>query len=405
MTMLAPISPVYYNSVMFEFRETSVRASDTLLYDDFTQVDPEEVEYAGELSQHPALLDAYRLDRQLQMLNIVDIEHFLDLIKARVDALNDRIESDLYGHPVTISAPENHTIYPTLQVGIGLGNVSVSDTNDVQFVAHGEDDDDVDGDVLDQDQHSPESQPESTNAVALEGAFGGFGVRYDVLADDDDTQQSPIYKAQLYAKVRAAYTETLLADVTIYNVARMKYSSITFDEDSHAGKFEIAAANLEPYVQADHSEEIQALLGKIENSHIVHLGELRAIDGMCRDIFMDKTLQEDFDFQDSVQSYMELFLSPNEKYRIGTIGLLYAANHGEEGVVYQHNFASQDEDALNIINTEISAITLMPRTVVSGKSVEGVSHDTLGLYLTVELSEGWAHIPVECIQFINAIDD
>ncbi|MBH1980615.1 hypothetical protein I8H89_03785 [Candidatus Saccharibacteria bacterium] len=393
---------------MFEFRESAMCASDKLLYDDFSSLRDGEETYEGTLSNHPVIEDAYRLKNQLDNLVFTNIEQFHELIRVRVENLNERAAGRLLDFPVTIYAPHDAITYPTVIDQLNTGGVVVTPENTDALLHYGQEEE-IEGsdepeepsDTLERDTTSLESAKD-TRVSSLKGPFGGFAFRAESYIDEKDHSDTTLYKFILYARVRACFMENALADVTVFNIAELRHASLSFDEDSYSDDIEHASSILGQYELTPVADQVEALVSQIETSGMT-THQLKQLDSLCQALFREDHMLEEYPLQDSLIDLMKLYLSPEQSpVRVITPYILQLGNIGEKDPIHHYEPAQSNPEAVISYIANVIDLTLMPRTAITPGQEPAASAETLGLYVTVDLPGGrWGHIPVEHLKHIQ----
>lgn len=371
---------------------SSPSVHDKLLQDDFSTPHDDEGTWEGEQSQHPAMQDAFRLQALLDKLVVTDFAQFTDLVRDRVENLNERAV-DLFDLPVTIIAPSADIVRSNAHNDLMDGEVSVNNTAyENASVIHDEDADDY-------DEPEPEEseEPSAEHADSITGRFGGFAFLLEQLPDSErDAEQ---YRINLYARTYAQYMESPLASVTVYDAARLSRASIMFDQDLLSEDLEYAASYLDNYRDTKFQAAVEHAEATINNSSFT-CGNLQKIDEVCRDLFVHDELRADFSLQDSLVDLMKLYQSVERDTTLTTPVVLQLEQL--DGVGRMSFFSPEQEtNAVAQLTSDTVDYTFLPRTIITDATDYELSEDTLGLYLVVSLpDEHTGYIPAEYLKHI-----
>lgn len=365
----------------------SLDANARFINDDFAELHDGEIEYEGDLAHHPAVLDAFRFQAQLDHLVVTDTASFADVVNACLENINDRA-IDLHEQLVTIHAPAAHIIRSIAHADLEDGETSVGGTP---------------YDVFSQDTaNDTETQPALSpleQADCLTGPFGGFAFLFEELPGSESDEET-VYRVNLYARVRADYAETPLIVASIFHAARLSHASITADHDILADDLDFAANQLEAYRDTPIYDKLQAAESAIHNSSFAH-GHLQKIDEVCRELFAEEGMVDQFSIQDSLIDLMKLAHSPDEVIDFKTAAIVQLEHVDEVGKMSYFTPPGHAQTSVVKITSNLLDYAFLPRTIVNQYGEYELCDDTLGLYLAIDLANGQVgYIPAEYLKHI-----
>lgn len=355
--------------------------------DDFAEPHEHEQDYDGDFAQHPAVLDAFRLQAQLDHIVIEDTALFKHTIRTCLEHINDRLASK-YDQPVTICAPATDILRANAYADLEDGEVSINSS--VYAV------------TVDDDSDTPQRvTPPEDVADSLSGPFRGFSFLYEEIEDDEqDEDEEAGYRVNLYARILADEADTPLASATIFHAARLSRASITMDDDMLEHSLGVASDTLDKYHDTAIYEKLLTAESAIENSSFT-LEHLKRIDAACRQLFAEANMTEEFPLQDNLIDLMKVSHSPDEDIEFTASVIVRLEHVNSVGRLSYFEPAQHDTRCSIEITSDLADYIFLPRTIVNTHGDYELSDETLGLYLAVDLADGHiGYIPVERLQDI-----
>lgn len=364
----------------------SIRNDEKFINDDFAAPHADEEKYDGDLAQHPAVLDAFRFQAQLNNLVVTDTASFANVVSACLENINDRL-LELQELPVTIYAPASHVIRSSSYADLEDGEASVN--NDSLDISEHDDEGDT---------SSVSVTSEKEHADCIKGPFGGFSFLFEELSDDDGDEVG--YRVNIYARTRSNYTETPLIVASIFDAVRLSQASIAFDQDMLSHDLEFASDTLDAYQDTRVYDKLLEAEQIINNSSFTH-GHLQKIDEACRNLFAEKGMAEEFPIQDSLVDLMKLYHSPDEEINFTSAVIMQLERIEPIGQLSYFTPAAGKDRSVIKCKSSLIDYAFLPRTIINEESEYELSDETLGLYLAIDLAGGKiGYIPAEHIKLV-----